>query len=259
MTPQFGGRLRAALMVAGLHLLLSAALALAVAMLVFQLWFPSPYDELIHGRQLFFLITAVDVVCGPLLTLVLFSPHKSKSKWRIDVGLIVLIQCTAFGYGLWQLSTSRPVRLAFEGERFRVVQAADVKAEELTSAPDGLRVLGWTGPKLAGVRLLEPTDPEFPKSVQMAIQGLHPAFRPMRWESYKQSKPRVAGVLRPLTELALRYPAREDELTAIERTSGLRFEDLGFLPMVSGMTTDWVVVLRRQDMQPVGYLHMDAW
>lgn len=259
MAPQFGGRLRAALRVAGLHLLLSAALAFAVAMLVFQLWFPSPFDELIHGRQLFFLITAVDVVCGPLLTLVLYSPYKSKRKWRIDVGLIVLVQCTAFSYGLWQLSTSRPVLLAFEGDRFRVVQAADVIVEELPSSPEDLRNLGWAGPRLVGVRLLEPTDPEFPKSVQMAMQGMHPAFRPTRWEPYERAGTRLAYALRPLAELAARYPARADELAAIEDASGVQIKNLGFLPLVSGITTDWVIVLSRPNMKPVGYLHMDAW
>ncbi len=259
MTVLFSERLRPALKAAGLHLLLSAGLASGLAILVFRLWFPAPFDELIHGRQLFLLITVVDVVCGPLLTLVLFDPSKPRYKWRIDLTLIVLVQCAALAYGLAQLSGSRPVLLAFEGDRFRIVQAADVEKDALPHAPEELRTLGWTGPRMVGVKLLESTDPEYPKSVQLAMQGLHPAFRPSRWIPYEQSIPRLRSTLRPLIELSERYPARTQELTVVEHVAGLRSGELGFLPLVSGETTDWVVVLRRDDLRAVGFLHMDAW
>lgn len=259
MTQTLGNRLRAALRLAGLHLLLSAFLASGVAILVFRLWFPAPLDELIHGRQLFLLITLVDVVCGPLLTLVLFNPLKPRYKWRIDFALIVVVQCVALVYGLWQLSASRAVLLALEGDRFRVVQAADVDRSALPFAPEALRRLSWTGPGLVGVHLLQPSDPGFAQSIQLATQGEHPAFRPARWVPYEDTWARSSAGLRPLSELALRYPGRREEIDAVMHNAGLGEEALGFLPLVSGTNTDWVIVLRRQDGQPVGHLHMDAW
>lgn len=259
MTALFSERLLPALKAAGIHFLLSAVLAAGLAMLVFRLWFPAPFDELIYGRQLFLLIAAVDVVCGPLLTLVLFNPNKSSRKWRIDLTLIVLVQCTALAYGLVQLAASRPIFLAFEGDRFRVVQGADVETNALPLSPENLQGLSWTGPKMLGVKLLESTDPEYPKSVQLSMQGLHPAFRPSRWVPYDQVFEELGSTLRPLQELAARYPERLEELDAVERLSGVPSESLGFLPLVSGMTTDWVVILRRDDLQPVEFLHMDAW
>lgn len=259
MTDLLSGRLRAASKMAALHLLLSAALAAAVAFLVFKLWFPSPYDELIHGRQLFLLITAVDVVCGPLLTLVLFDPLKPKHKWRIDIALIAITQCLALGYGLVQLSGSRPIFLALEGDRFRVVQAADVDSRQLTQAPTSLRDISWTGPRLLGVTLLEPTAPEYPISLQLAIQGLHPAFRPERWRPYEDMAEPLGNALRPVAEIISKYPDTQHELRQLEMDLGLAEQDLGYLPLVSHMITDWVVVLRRDNLQPVLFMNRDLW
>ena len=66
-------RWRFALKMAGYHLLVSLFLAGMAALLVFKVWYPYPYAELTGGLQLYKLVVAVDVVCGPLLTLVLAS------------------------------------------------------------------------------------------------------------------------------------------------------------------------------------------
>ena len=85
-------RYRVAIKVAGLHLLCTAAIALLAAVVVLGLWYPYPYRELSGGRELFLLIIAVDVVCGPLLTFVLFNPAKPKKELWQDLGLVVLLQ-----------------------------------------------------------------------------------------------------------------------------------------------------------------------
>ena len=55
------GRLAAA----GLHLLASAAVAAAMALLIFRLWYPPPFNVIAGGATLFMLIVSVDVVLGP--------------------------------------------------------------------------------------------------------------------------------------------------------------------------------------------------
>ena len=42
-----------------------------------RLWYPSPYDTITGGLGLFALLITVDVVLGPLLTLVAASPGKA--------------------------------------------------------------------------------------------------------------------------------------------------------------------------------------
>lgn len=252
-------RFRSATRAALWHLGLSALVAVAVAALVFGVWYPHPYDQLIKGRELFLLLLGVDLVCGPLLTLILFDPLKARYKWRIDLVLIVCIQLGALVYGMSQVAGSRAVFLAFEGDRFRVVQADDVVRERLDQSPADVGNPGWGRPRLIGTRLLSATDPTFAASIQLAMQGLHPAFRPERWVDYDSVLPDVRKALQPIEGLKARHPRKAGELEQF--LQGARLDDaaLGYLPLVRGETTDWVAIVRRDDARPVAYFQMDGW
>ena len=70
-----------------IHLAISLLIASLAALLVFGWWYPYPYRELSGGRELFTLVVAVDVVLGPLITLVIFNTTKMRSHllmalWR---------------------------------------------------------------------------------------------------------------------------------------------------------------------------------
>ena len=67
-------RYAAAAKASGIHLLASSGIALLAAVVVFLVWFPYPYRELVGGQFLFWVLVGVDVVCGPLLTAVLYNP-----------------------------------------------------------------------------------------------------------------------------------------------------------------------------------------
>lgn len=236
------------------HLLFSCVIAVAVAGLVFLVWYPAPYAELAGGHGLFWLVIVVDVVCGPLLTFVIFSPAKPRSEIVRDIGLVVLVQFGALLYGLYSVAQARPVWLAFEGNRFRVVSIPDLANQSLDAAPEALRLLSWTGPKLLGVRLAQPTDPDFVQSVKASLEGSHPAFRPARWQSYDAKEVRQS--LLPMAKLTARYPAEEGSIR--EAVGGRDLGQLGYLPLAANNVTDWVVVVDRGTGQPVAHLHLDG-
>ncbi len=252
-------RIRSATRIALLHFSASLLVALGVAWLVFVVWFPGPLRELTSGIELFFILMAVDVVCGPVLTLVLYSPTKSRKKWSLDLGLIVLIQLTALVYGLGQVASARPVFVAFEGDRFRIVQALDVNADRLSEAPPELQSLSYLGPKVIGVRLAKSGDPDHLPSLQMSIQGLHPAFRPSRWRNYESQLPEVLVQLKPLDELRAKNAEKVNLLNASLAELKLTSEQVGYLPLVLDMVTDWVVLVDRSDGRLLAYLHLDGW
>jgi hypothetical protein len=252
-------RLRAAGRRALIHFCISLLVAGCAAYVVFGLWYPHPYDELSDGRSLFLLMMAVDVVCGPVLTLVLFNPSKSLFKWRIDLTLIVLVQLGALVYGLEQVAAGRPVFLAFEGNRMRVVHASDIPAADLSQAPVELRSLSFAGPRLIGVKLATPEDADYLSSVQLSAQGFHPSFRPARWTRYSEQRAQVEGGLRSIAELREKNPRATKELAIAIDQAGVPESELGYLPLVRDPITDWVVVFRRVDAEPVAYAHLDGW
>lgn len=255
----WGTRIRSAARAALLHFGLSLLVACAVAWLVFRVWYPAPFHELTGGRSLFLILIVVDVVCGPVLTLVLYDPTKSRFKWRLDLVLIVLTQLAALAYGLNQVAGARPVFVAYEGDRFRVVQALDVDATRLQDAPQGLRSLGFGGPRVLGVRLAQSGEPDYLQSVQLSLQGLHPAFRPSRWRLFEEQVADVQRSLRPVRELRDKHPGRVAEIDAQLRELKLSDDQVGYLPLVREETTDWVALVSRSDGQPRAYLHLDGW
>lgn len=252
-------RLKAASRFALKHLAASALVAALCAGLVFGVWYPYPYSHLAGGRELFTIVVTVDVIIGPLLSLVVYNPAKPRRElWR-DLGTIFIVQAAALSYGLHSVAQARPVYLAFESDRFRVVAIPDIDLDRLQEAPPALQRLSWTGPKLLGVRLLPNDDPEYLKSLQLAFEGLHPAFRPQRWVEYDAQRSQVIAAARPLADLKRKQPS---EAALIEREvarRGLNESGLGYLPLASQHHTDWSVLVDLKTGEPRLFLHVDAW
>ncbi len=252
-------RLQAAKRIAFVHFCISLAVVLTVAAYVLLVWFPNGLLQLTGGVGLFVVLILVDLVCGPGLTLVLFDPRKPSLKWRIDIALIVGIQLAALGYGVTQIAKTRPVYLAFEGDRFRVVQALDVDLARIGEAPALLQSLSWTGPRPLGVRLSVPTDADFVASVQESIRGLHPAFRPSRWVTYDSQASQVVSSAKSLDQLERKSATPKRVLSEAVSATGLPKDRLGYLPLVRDLNTSWIVLVDLQSAQPVGSLSIDGW
>ena len=147
----------------GIHFCLSLGAAVFAAALVFGLWYPFPYRELSGGRELFLLVIAVDVICGPLLTLVLFNPAKARTElWR-DLGLVALIQLGALSYGLGTVWEARPLFLVQEIDRFKVIAIPNFRGASITELPNALQPHWWKGPLPVAIR--EPNDVQERKTV----------------------------------------------------------------------------------------------
>lgn len=252
-------RIRSAFAASLKHLLGSLVVALTAAALVFGLWYPYPYSELVGGRELFLLLISVDVICGPLLTLVVFDPKKpGRELWR-DIGIVVLLQLTALVYGLNTVAQARPVFLAYEKDLFRVVRMPDIDIRHLADAPEPLRDPGLFGPRLIGVRVEKPGSPNYLKSIKLSLNGLPSAFRPGNWVDYKQQRSELLDHARPLGKLRHKYPDQASMIDAAIAKAALPEGQLGYLPLTAGTHTDWVVLVSLSDAQPKGFLPLDGW
>lgn len=252
-------RMKAAAKAASLHLLISSAVAALSALLVFTLWFPLPYRKLAGGMQLFWLIVAVDLVTGPLLTLVIFNPLKRRSELVRDIGLIAVIQAFAFGYGLHALSMARPVWLAFEVDLFRIVTRADIDPTLLPEAQSGLARLGYAGPRTIAAHVPKPGDADHLQSVQLAMAGVPPAIQPKYWRGYETQRAQVKKAAKPVNQLRARGAAYAATLDAALVKYGLNESSTGYLPLHSRDDTSWIVLVDRADANVVGYAPLDAY
>ncbi|MCY1561101.1 hypothetical protein D9M68_983180 [compost metagenome] len=65
--------------------------------------------------------------------------------------------------------------------------------------------------------------------------------------------------LKPLGELRAKNPEKIDALNASLTELQLSEEQVGYLPLVRDVVTDWVVLVERTNGRPRAYLHMDGW
>lgn len=259
----FRTRSAQAVRAAAVHLLLSVAVASGVAALVFGLWFPAPLRELVGGTELFWLIVGVDVVCGPLLTLVVFNPRKPRAELRRDLALVALIQLLALGYGIHTLAHARPVALVHEVDRFRVVTYSDLEEEAIP--PAWAQAWSLARPRTMGLRAVG-TSAEKMASINASLQGVEPSQRPSWWQDYALSTEHVLKRARPLEELRAGHPGQAALIdAAVERALADRQPGesadgaaLRWLPLVSRRVTDWVVLVDPKTARLRGYAHVDG-
>jgi hypothetical protein len=240
----------------GLHLLASLVVAGLVAALVFGLWYPYPYGEIAGGLGLFTILVSVDVVLGPMLTAVIAAPAKSLRELRRDLAVIVLVQLAGLGYGLFSMAQARPVHLAFEIDRFRVIAATDIDEGLLPEAPPELRTLPWFGPTT--IAAVKPTDPnEQLKSIDLALAGFDLSYVPRNWRPYRSESAMAWSRARPAAQLLAHSPGQVDAVKRMAQVAGVDAAALRFLPVVSRRAS-WTVLLAPPDARPVGYLPVDA-
>lgn len=250
------GRLKAA----GMHLVISLLIAAVAALLVFFVWYPYPYREISGGRELFFLVVAVDVILGPLMTLAVFNLGKPRTELRRDIAIIALLQLAALAYGLWTVSVARPVHLAFEIDRFRVVHAIEVPEELLPKAPPELQQLPLTGPSLLSVREFKNSNESFEATMAALQGGISLGARPDLWQSYALAKPQVLARMKPLSELKNRFPAQAaaiDAALASARKPQDATSAVGYIPMV-GRSTFWTVLLDANTAEVIAFVPIDS-
>ena len=240
----------------GVHACISLLFAAGAAALVFWVWYPYPYREISGGRELFFLVMGVDVVLGPLVTFILFNPTKTRRALTLDFSVVAVLQLSALVYGLWTVSVARPVYLAYEYNRFRVVHAIDVPHELLEKAQPAYRWLPWTGPKAVGLRDFRDGN-EQADATLAALNGLQLSFRPDLWVPYEQVHASVLKESRPLAALRTRFPDQAALIDQSAKQIGRPVSDLAYVPMV-GRKTFWTVVLDAQTADILGFLPIDS-
>ncbi|HRK39714.1 MAG TPA: hypothetical protein PK347_15150 [Burkholderiaceae bacterium] len=225
------------------HLLVSLCVAALVSLVVFIFWYPAPYASMVGGGLLFAILVGVDVVCGPLLTFVVFNPVKSRRELVIDLGVIAIIQCAALGYGLQTMWHARPVYLAYELDRFYVISPSTLEPQAWAGMPTDVPRPGWTGPHLLATRVAKETDSDYADQLQLSLTGLPPVFRPDRWIPFQQSTTDLKARALPMVELYALHPDNRTMIESAEQATGVAKENIRWLPVQVKDRLDWVVLL----------------
>lgn len=249
-------RILTALRASAIHLGISIIVAAAAAVLVFTLWYPSPFGQLAGGRELFFLIVSVDVVCGPVLTAILFNPAKPRKEMVRDLSMVAIIQLAALVYGLWTVWLVRPLYLVHEVDRFKVISAAMVDSKDLSSLARPLQVGIFSGPLTVGIRPARDVAEKNAVMFESANGGKDYGERPNFYIPYDQvSALKAVGRSRELTKFLKNYPEEVSGAEKIASSAGLEIVQLRYLPVIGRQ--QWIAVMSTTG-DVLGYLKGDG-
>lgn len=223
----------------GLHLLISAAIAAAVLLLMLAVWYPPPLFEAAGGDHLILILVGVDVVIGPLITLIIFRSGKRGLKF--DLSAIAAMQLAALIYGGTVVFLARPAFIVFVKDRFEVATAAELEPEELAAAgyPE-FRAAPLAGPVFAAGEF--PSDQrEMQKLVDVALAGIDLQHFPRYYRRYAERTQEILARAQPLATVRASDPRVATIIDDYIRRAGLDEREIRYLPMRARRA--WLAVL----------------
>lgn len=206
------GRIRASL----LHLAISFVVIASIVLLVLWLWYPQALLRMSGTGRIIGILASVDIVAGPLLTLIVYKA--GKPSLRFDLTVIGLLQAGLLGYGLWTLAQGRPVYMVGAVDRIELVRAADIAPADLAEAGPAYRELSWTGPRWVGIQV-EDTPEARARALEDSLSGRDLPLRPRYYVPFVQVADALMARSGSLNELLPRLaaPDRERIERAVQR------------------------------------------
>ena len=236
-----------------IHLLVSAFVVGNVVAVVFWAWYPSPAFEVLGAFSIIRLLIGVDLVLGPLLTLVVYKHGKPGLKF--DLAFIALVQIIALVYGSYVLFSERPRYIVFAVDRVEFVGANQIDAAEIRY--DVLRTKDATS--LIRVYSSPPEDPEeFQRYFDSIMFEGKPDLerRPEFWQPWSAGAETIRQKVIPFDNM---HPTTEEEFATLQRAiDEYSDQNVGAMP-VGGVEDDISVIIDRETLEILSVLRVNPW
>lgn len=122
----------------GVHAVGTLAVALISSIFVFFIWYPGRLTDVMAGGKLYGIVLSVEIVLGPLMSLVIYSTKKSKKELTRDYAIVVAVQMAALVYGLYTAVNARPIYFVFVKDRIEAVSLSQLDRADLKGLPENV-------------------------------------------------------------------------------------------------------------------------
>jgi hypothetical protein len=121
--------LRTRLKAAGIHLSISLVIFAVALYLILFVWYPDFHFTVDGGWRGVRIMAGVDLVLGPLLTMIVFNPYKARKLIVADLSCIAVAQLGALVWGFYAVHSQRPVAVSYYEGAFLSVTAQPLAIE----------------------------------------------------------------------------------------------------------------------------------
>ena len=226
-----------------------------VAGITYWSWYPEPTFGIVGVLPIMLMLIAVDLILGPLLTLIVYKHGKPGLKF--DLSVIALVQIVALVYGAHTLYEEKPHYLVFAIDRLEFVAQKDI--DPLVMRFDESETEHFAG--LVQIYAKRPEDPEvFAQYLNSVMFEGQPDLerRPEFWEPWSEGVDIIKQQVKPIEGIEP-ASAQEQELLdqAIEDYAG-DHPSLGLLP-IGGIEEDVGLLLDRDSLEIIDVVYANPW
>jgi hypothetical protein len=241
-----------------IHLTISVAIAASVIALMLLLWYKPPFFSALGGKHILLILLGVDVTVGPLITLIIFNPLKSRKALTFDLSVIAALQAAALIYGMSVVFQARPVFVVFSKGSFDLITANMLTKKDIAQAKyPGYRSLPLTGPIYVYSEM--PDDiKERNDLVFSAMSGKDLPQFPQYYMPYNEHGAVEGRAAKPIAELKKLNPRLVAEIDRSVHASGRGESDVGFVPL-RAKYQDQAVLLGKSDGKVLALLEVNPW
>lgn len=238
------------------HLTASVAIVAVFLLLTFFVWYPAPLFKVEGTRSVIQILLGVDIVLGPLLTLVVFKPGKPGLK--MDLAIIIAIQLSALIYGANVVFRERPAIVSFALDRFVVISRAEMKELGMSKLDTKQVKLNTVGPTY--VYTEQPDDPqEAEKLLFEALDGKPDIDkRPEYYRDFQDNIEKSFVKAMDLRKYAENSEHAREEIEKYLKKSDKSYDDIAAYPVV-GKHHDMVLVVDKQSKSVAGSIDINPW
>lgn len=233
------------------HLSVSILIAFIIIGVVFFVWYPSPLATAVGVTQIFLMMLAIDVIVGPVLGLLVYK--EGKKTLKIDLSIIIALQISALGYGIYSIEQGRPVWVAYNVDRFELVRKNEIIDDHIDKASPQYQQISWFKPQYVAVEFAKDANVRNDDLFAEALGGISIAQKPERYVDFVQAKPQLQQRTKSLKELN-----QYNDVKQVERIVSKYPQATGFVPLKAN-AVDMTVLINKEKGEVVKIVDLRPW
>lgn len=233
------------------HLAISVIIALIASSIIFLVWYSEPLAIAVGVMSIVLMMLAIDVVIGPLFTLLVYKEGKKTLKF--DLSVIVLIQLSAFLYGFYSIEQGRPVWIVFNVDNFELVRKNEIVNQNINQIKPQFKQPSWLKPRIVATEFSTNIQQRNDDMFAEVFGGISLAQRPERYVNFAKAKKQIQEHALPLKDLE-----KYNEITKVQKTLIEYPKANAFLPLKANVV-DMVVLINKEQAEVIKIVDLRPW
>ncbi|MFW1909361.1 TfpX/TfpZ family type IV pilin accessory protein [Acinetobacter ursingii] len=233
------------------HIITSVIIASLLILLVFCIWYPYPLTKAIGVTDIFLMMLLIDVIIGPLLGLLIYN--QAKKSLKIDLFIIILLQSSALGYGIYSIEQGRPIWIVYVVDIFELVRKNDIIDSNIEKASPQYQYPSWLKPNYVMAKRAKTIEEKNDDLFAAILDNISIAQRPERYVKIALAKIQIQQQALHLKELEKYNPKIEVEQTLAKYPNAD-----AWLPL-KATAVDMVVLINKESASIIKIVDLRPW